>query len=501
MDPDKGQDTPTSDGGALVKAKVGAGTTALSVVNNAKTVLLARKAQALDRVRNYLLPPSSELATPISRDDHSLVSNQIDALLQRPPPPAWMVIRLTFVICIVALLWAACTRVDEITVGDGRVVPASYVQVIQNLEGGIVAEIPVQVGSIVHKDQIVMRLDETRFASSVDESKAKGYALQAQIARLQAEADGVPLVIPESLLKEAPQIAKDELNLYASRQRELDAGLGILRQQLDQRGQEIAEKSSRLKQLGDAFDLMSKELQLTQRMQSQGVVSEVELIRIQRQYGDTRGELEATRLAIPRLEAQRNEARTKLDGAIAKFRADAAHELGKVKAELAGTTAGSVALEDRLARTTVRAPLAGIVKSIKVNTVGGVLQPGMEVMEIVPIEDRLLVEAKVRPADIGFLRPGQSAMVKISAYDFSIYGGLDGQVETISADAVTNEKGEAYYLVRIRTPKNSLGTPEKPLPIIPGMLATVHIRTGEKSVLSYLTKPLVKAKTEALRER
>lgn len=455
----------------------------------------------LTRVRNYLLPPESEITTPLSREDLSLVANRVDAFLQRPPPPAWMIVRTTLVLFLVALVWAACSRIDELTVGDGRVVPASYVQVVQNLEGGIISEIPVHVGDLVRKDQVIMRLDETRFASSVGESRAKNHALIAKVARLQAEATGSPLQMPAALMQEAPLIAKDELVLYQSRQRELDSGLGMLRQQLDQRGQEITEKTSRLKQLTESYELIGKELQMSQRMQKEGLIAEVEALRIQRQHSDIRGEMDATRLAIPRLEAQRAEARNKLEGATAKFRADAASELGLAKAELAGTSASSIAHEDRLARTTVRAPLHGIVKSIKINTIGGVLQPGMEVMEIVPIEDRLLIEAKVKPADVGFLRPGQSALVKITAYDYSVYGGLDGQVETISADAVTTDKGDSYYLVRIRTPKNSLGTPEKPLPIIPGMLASVHIRTGEKSILSYLIKPISKAKTEALRER
>lgn len=478
---------------AATAEKVGAGATAPPAAGFGSRLL--------SRVRNYLLPPESEITTPLSREDLSLVANRIDALLQRPPAPAWMIVRTTLVLFLVLLGWAACSRVDELTIGEGRVVPASYVQVVQNLEGGIISQIPVHVGDLVRKDQVIMRLDETRFASSVGESRAKNHALIAKVARLQAEAGGVPLQMPATLLQEAPLIAKDEQALYESRQRELEAGLGILRQQLDQRSQEITEKTSRLKQLTESYELIGKELQMSQRMQKEGLIAEVEALRIQRQHSDIRGEMDATRLAIPRLEAQRAEARNKLEGATAKFRADAANELGLAKAELAGTSASSVALEDRLARTTVRAPLDGIVKSIKINTIGGVLQPGMEVMEIVPIEDRLLIEARVKPADVGFLRPGQSALVKITAYDYSIYGGLEGEVETISADAVTTDKGDSYYLVRIRTPKNSLGTLGKPLPIIPGMLASVHIRTGEKSILSYLVKPISKARTEALRER
>lgn len=234
---------------------------------------------------------------------------------------------------------------------------------------------------------------------------------------------------------------------------------------------------------------------------AQGVMSEVEILRLERTVNETRGEMEGTRLAIPRLEAQLAEARSKLDGALAKFRSDAANELAAANADFAGTKASSLAVEDRLARTAIRSPVTGIVKQLKVNTVGGVIQPGMDVMEIVPLEDNLLIEAKVRPGDVGFLRPGQPALVKVTAYDFSIYGGLEAQVENITADSITTDKGESFYLVRVRTSRSSLGGKDKPLPIIPGMLATVHIQTGKKSVLGYLLKPVIKAKYDALRER
>jgi len=233
---------------------------------------------------------------------------------------------------------------------------------------------------------------------------------------------------------------------------------------------------------------------MTKPLADQGVVSKVELIRLERQVSDLRREMDSARLSVP-------EAQSKLDGALAKFRADAANELGQVRAEFAGAAATGLAAEDRLARTTVRSPVAGIVKTIKITTVGGVIQPGMEVMEIVPIEDNLLVEVRVRPSDIGFLRAGQPATVKISAYDYSIYGGMDAVVENITADSITTEKGESFYLVRVRTDRNYLGTDENRLSIIPGMLATASIRTGSKSVLSYLLKPLFKAKDTALRER
>ena len=468
--------------------------------SNDDATLPARTNTALARFRNYLLPPSDAPGEP-PREDTDFMPHTLAALFQRPPPPAFLVIRGTLLLVGISIVWAAFSKLDEITIGEGKIIPSSQVQVIQNMEGGIVSKILVKVGDLVQKDQVLIQLDETRFASSAGESKAKNHALLAKVSRLAAESTGAPFVPPAELFKEAPKIAEDEKALYANRQHELDASLGVLRQQINQRNQEISEKRAKLQQLEESHNLVAKELKISKPLLAQGVLSEVEILRLERQVNDTRGEMDATRLAIPRLEAQLAEARNKLDGALAKFRSDASTELAQAKADLAGTSASSLAVEDRLTRTAIRAPLTGIVKQLKVNTVGGVIQPGSDVMEIVPLEDKLLIEAKVRPADVGFLRPGLPTLVKISAYDFSIYGGLEGTVENITADSITNEKGESFYLVRVRTTRSSLIHADKSLPIIPGMLATVHIRTGNKSVLSYLLKPLIKAKYDALRER
>jgi adhesin transport system membrane fusion protein len=462
--------------------------------------LKAIRAAAWVRFRDYLLPPAA-IASESQREDTAFMPHTVAALFQRPPPPAFLIVRGTLLLLVVGIAWASLSSLDEITVGEGKIIPSSQVQVVQNLEGGIVAKILVKVGDLVQKDQVVVQLDETRFASSVGESKAKNNALQARVARLNAEASGIPFQPSAELIREDAKIAAEEQSLFNYRQRELEAALSVLRQQVGQRSQEISEKRARLQQLQESHSLVAQELKMSKPLLAQGALSEVEILRIERQVSDLRGEMEATRLALPRLEAQLAEARSKLEGQMAKFRSDAANELAQARADFAGTSASSLAVEDRLARTAIRTPLAGIVKQIKVTTVGGVIQPGMEVMEIVPLEDNLLVEARIRPSDVGFLRPGLPTLVKISAYDFSIYGGLEATVENITADSITNEKGESFYLVRVRTARNALGSADKALPIIPGMLATVHIRTGEKSVMSYLLKPVIKAKHDALRER
>lgn len=230
----------------------------------------------------------------------------------------------------------------------------------------------------------------------------------------------------------------------------------------------------------------------------------MELLRLERGGNELKGALDAARLAQPRLESAISEARGKIAGAEAQFRSDAAKELSVLRGEQAAVSAANVGLEDRLTRTQLRAPMAGIIKTIKVGTVGGVVQPGSDVIEIVPVEDSLLIEARVKPSDIAFLRLGQEGSVKLSAYDFAIYGGLEGKLERIGADTVVperpNERPEAYYLVRVRTGSNQLRTLAEPIEILPGMEATVDIRTNKRTVLQYLMKPIIKTKERALRE-
>ncbi|APF03161.1 TPA: HlyD family type I secretion periplasmic adaptor subunit [Legionella pneumophila] len=356
---------------------------------------------------------------------------------------------------IAAIIWANYAILDEVTTGQGKVIPSSEVQVIQNLEGGIIQNIFVKEGQIVKKDQILMQIDNTRFMSSYAEAEKKIDALEIEIIRLNAEISNTKPVFPEKLTKTYPHLVQDQLSLYESRMRELN-------------------------QLEKSLELAQKELNLTRPLLKGGSVSEVEVIRLERTVSEIKGSIE-------------------------KFKSEELDRLNKARTELFALIEANKADKDRLTRTTVRSPVYGIVKQIKTKTIGGVVQPGNDLLEIVPLDDTLLIEAKIRPSDIGFIHPGQKAMVKITAYDFSIYGGLEGIVEHISADTIideqTDKKEESYYIVKVRTEKNYLGTEKNPLPIIPGMQATVDILTGQKSVLQYLLKPIIKAKQSALRER
>jgi adhesin transport system membrane fusion protein len=440
-----------------------------------------------------------------SIDDTEFMRESSAAMMEGPRYFTHWILWLTLLFCALAIGWAALATVDEFTVGEGKVIPSSQVQVVQNLEGGIVSEILVRVGQVVQKDQALMRIDDTRFTASSREGLAKDHALLGRIARLTAEAGNTSFVPPAQLEKDDPKLMAEEKSLYSTRQRELQANQSVLRQQAEQRRHELAEKRAREAQLLESHGLIAKELALTRPMAQQGAVSEVDLLRLERQTNDLRGELDATRLALPRLESAYREVQQKMEELSAHFRADAMKELNLARAEQNALSAANTALDDRVTRTLVRAPLAGTVKQIKVNTVGGVVQPGMDLLEIVPLDDTLLIEARVRPADIAFLRPGQEAMVKLSAYDFSIYGGFPATLEHISADTLMPErpgdKQESFYQIRVRTRQSKPEGRAKPLAILPGMVATVDIKTGKKTVLHYLLKPIIKTKEMALRER
>ena len=428
--------------------------------------------------------------------------NDPEAVLQRSTPSrARAMLWLTVLFIVSGLVWASQAELDEVTKGTGKVIPSRQIQVVQNLEGGIVSEIMVREGEIVEPEQVILRIDDTRFSSSFRERQVTYTALQAKLARLRAEAEATEFEPAGELSKGAAAVVERERALFESQKRELASQIDVLQQQAVQKRQELQELQARLSGLYANQKLLNGELEMTRPLVAKGAVSEVEVLRLERKAVEVRTEINALRLAQPRVEAALVEIESRIESAEITFRNQAREEMNAVAAELAGMTESAVALEDRVKRTLVRAPVRGTVKRLMINTVGGVVQPGSDLIEIVPLEDTLLVEAQIRPADIAFLRPGQPATVKITAYDFLIYGGLEAELEHISADTIVDERGDAYYLIRVRTRKNSLGTEEEPLPIIPGMLAQVDILTGKKTVLHYLMKPVLRAKVEALRER
>ncbi|SMQ27812.1 membrane fusion protein, adhesin transport system [Pseudomonas helmanticensis] len=447
-----------------------------------------------DSIRRYFKGTASLQGQPLPEVNKALIED------------APRVVRLTIWAIIgffvFLMLWANFAVIDEVTKGDGKAIPSSKIQKIQNLEGGIVSELFVKEGQIVEAGAPLIRLDDTRFASNVGETEADRLSMLLRVERLSAEVDDRPLNFPEDVLKAVPGQAKSEESLYISRRQQLHDEIGGLQEQLIQRQQELREFGSKQAQYRQQLGLQRQEINMSEPLVAQGAVSPVEVLRLKRAEVETRGQLDATTLAIPRAESAIKEVQRKIDETRGKFRSEALTQLNEARTDLNKASATGKALEDRVSRTLVTSPVRGIVNKLLVNTIGGVIQPGSDLVEIVPLDDTLLVEAKIRPQDIAFLHPGQEATVKFTAYDYTIYGGLKAKLEQIGADTITDEdKKTTYYIIKVRTERSHLGTDEKPLLIIPGMVASVDIITGKKSVLSYLLKPIIRARAEALHER
>lgn len=413
---------------------------------------------------------------------------------------AQKIVRSAVVVVLLLLVWASLARVDEVTRGDGKVIPSRQLQVVQSLDGGVVSEILVQEGQVVEAGQLLLKIDETRATSGVRESAAQGFALRARQARLRALAEGSAFQPPEVREgnDEERRIVDEERHLYEQRVSELRTLLAINEQQLQQRQQEFGEMKARKASAERQLDLAQQELTKTRPLLATGAVSEVDILRLEREVSRSRGDAEQAGAQIARVQAAIGEAQRKSQETELTFRNEARKELADVMGKLNALNEGAVALADKVEKSQVKSPVRGRVQRLLANTVGGVVQPGKDIVEIVPLDDNLVLEAKVAPRDIAFIHPGQDATVKFSAYDFSIYGGLSAKVENISPDTVVDERGNAFYLVRVRTTQAHFNDK---MPIIPGMTAEVDVLTGKKTVMSYLLKPVLKGKAYALRER
>jgi len=420
------------------------------------------------------------------------------AQLQQEPLRARSLLRIAGVVLILLIIWSAFAEVDEVTRGEAKVVPTSQLQIIQTVDGGVVEELRVREGQIVEAGQLLLRVDPTRFVSSALESRATQLALQAKAARLQALVRGTAFAPSAELMRDAPAIVAQERALYESSRSESGAQLSIAQQQLAQRQQELREVQARREQAERGMELTQRELTATKPMVATGAVSEVEVLRLERDVARLRGDRDQAAAQIQRVQAAISESQRRIEEVQLTRNNQFSGELSDTMSKLSALSEGSRALDDKVKHAEIKSPVRGTVKRLLVNTVGGVVQPGKEVVEIVPLDDALILEALITPKDIAFLRPEQPAMVKFTAYDFAVYGGLTAKVIGIGADSVVDEKGNAFYTVRVQTDKSSLGPN---LPIIPGMVAQVDVLTGKKTVLSYLMKPVLRAKSNALSER
>lgn len=446
-------------------------------------------------------PVTDKLMGKVSSGETSSLDWASDAdwaQLQQEPLRARRLLRLVALLIVLLVVWAAYAEIDTVTRGEARVIPTRQVQVIQSVDGGVVEAIKVKDGEVVEAGQLLLRIDPTRFTSNLQESRVSQLALEAKIARLQALTRGTAFAPSAKLLKEVPDVVAQEGRLYASRLAEIRAQVSIAENQLAQRRQELNEVQARREQAERGLELVTRELNATRPMLASGAVSEVEVLRLEREVTRLRGDREQATAQIARVQSAIAEATRKIEEVQLTSRNEMSRELSETMGKLASQAEGGVALADKVKHADIKSPVRGTVKRLLVNTVGGVVQPGKEVIEIVPLDDTLVLEVQITPRDIAFLHPGQSAMVKFTAYDFAIYGGLDADLINISPDSVLDEKGNAFYHVRVQTRKTSLGPN---LPIIPGMVAQVDIMTGKKTVLSYLLKPVLRAKSNALTER
>ncbi len=435
---------------------------------------------------------------PINEQTHDWLGDADWAQVQQEPLRARALLYGITVVLLILLLWATFAKVDEVARGEGRVIPSQQLQIIQSYDGGVVEEILVREGQVVRKGDLLLKIDSTRSVSTFRENRAEFLSLQARSVRLLALTTQAPFLLSDDLMKAAPEIAEHERALYESNRKELAEQLNISASQLEQRELELREVRAKLVQVTRALELANQELIVTKPLLTSGAVSEVEILRLEGAVSNAQGERQQTLAQEQRLQSAVEESKGKLREVELmesnKWRA----ELSETLAKLSSLTETSTGLADKIKFAEIRAPVHGTVQRLYTNTVGGVVQPGHEVVEIIPLDDDLLIEAKVAPKDIAFLHPGQKAIVKFTAYDFAVYGGLTGTLEHISADTMKDDKENVFYLVRVKTERSGFDTS---LPIMPGMTTQVDILTGKKTVLSYLLKPVLRAKQNALTER
>lgn len=417
-------------------------------------------------------------------------------------PNYWPIIgAVLFGICAFAV-WAHQTEIEQITTGQGRVIPSSQIQVVQTLEGGLLREIAVREGDLVEKGQLIARIDDTSFSSELGKLQQKRGALLAERVRLLAEAqqaNQLAFPVSEEMISQAAMDA--ELELFSARKKQIYAELQLLNYRLQQREFELVELGAQEHKLNTTLAPLKKEAEMTVAITERGIVPEVEYLRLQSRVAEMEGDLEIVRAAKPKVEASIHEAKEAIVSTAQNYVLSARQRLTELEAELAIVQESMRAASDRVSRTNLTAPVRGIVNRINITTVGAVVQPGIDLVEIVPIDDGLLIEARIRPQDVAFLKPDALASVKLTAYDYLIYGDLEGTVSRISADTLLDERGDQFYQVIVRTHENSLPSASQSLPIIPGMTARVDIKTGTNTVLSFLFKPILRARFESLRER
>ncbi|TPN80528.1 HlyD family type I secretion periplasmic adaptor subunit [Mesorhizobium sp. CU2] len=423
----------------------------------------------------------------------------------RPPLFASASVYIVGALFVCFTAWASFAEVDEIARGEGKVIPASKTQIIQASEPGVVQEIAVKIGQTVKKNDLIIRLDNSGNTSSLGEEKAKARALQARIARLQFEQSGNvegAFPCPAEIQKVAPEICDNEQKLLVARRDNFEVKLSVLKSRLDQREKELDEATANADRLSKSLAVTDQEAALVEPMVKKGLMAKTEQIRVEREQTDLHGQLNLAGETIKKSQAAITEAQLQVNELGLQLQQEALSDLTQALADLSVVDETIRGATDKVARTDIRSPVDGIVNTLDINTLGAFVQPGAVVAGIVPTSETLLVEARVSPRDVAFIQPDQEALIKVTAYDFSIFGGIEGKVANITADSLVDQKtGEPYYQVRVATEKSTLMRNGKSYSIIPGMICSVDIKTGRKTILNYLLKPINKARQEAMSER
>lgn len=446
-------------------------------------------------------PPENDTqAQYYSGKDLAFMRSLSAAAVQHTPRHLMVVLTISAILVFCLIIGMAIAEVDITVRGAGKVIPSQQVQIIQSLEGGVVAEILAKEGDQVAENQPLMKISDIAFAGSFGENRLHHLTLLAKIARLKAEANGTPFENDPDVAALMPELLQHERSLFESNQAQLDQTLQILDEQIEQAETELAETKSNQRQLERRVALMRKEIAIKKPLVEQQLVSEVDFLQLQRQAAELEGQFETVTASLPRIKSKIQEAQRKREEALFAFRNEARKALNEESAIASRLSQEQGALEDRVTRTLLRSPVDGTIKRIHINTIGGVVKPGSDLVEVVPSEDHLLIEAKIKPSDIADLHVGQRARIKFTAYDYAIYGSVGGTVSFVAADTTTNEKDETYYIVRIRPEQNYLEM-DNQLAIKVGMISEVDILTGKRTILSYLLKPINRAFQNALRER
>lgn len=455
----------------------------------------------------------------ITQQDIEMADDVYGAMLTEAPSVHKLTIWTLAALFVCFLTWAYFAALDQVTSGEGKVIPSSQVQVIQSLDGGVLEELFVQEGMLVEKGQPIARIDSTRFQSDVNQKKQEADSLRANIIRLRSELSSIAVndalewrsqikvnkketTYPQDLIYNLPELVERQQQEYNGRLDSLINQIAIQATQIEQKHQEMAELDSKIATLEKSFEYANKELTLTRPLALKNIVPEIELLKLERSVNDIQGELRSIKLNKPKLVSSFNETVLKRRETAYVYRTETRAELNKLQSQLSQIREAQVGIQDKVEKALITSSVVGTIKTIHINTLGGVIKPGQALIEIVPTEDKLLIEAKIKPQDIAFLRPGLDAIVKVTAYDFAKYGGLKGKVEHISADTTQDEDGNSFYIIRVRTQSSSIVKKDNTqLPIIPGMMTSVDVITGKRTVLEYILNPVLRAKQTALREQ